>query len=69
LVGHVLLKVLMKNCGIGLKGIKKNFMFHLEMVMTKGLSQFFWECLQMFQKMMDGKFLGGWIQDTMVQYQ
>jgi hypothetical protein len=37
--GPMLLKVWMKNCGIGLKRINKFFMFHLEMVMTKGLNQ------------------------------
>jgi hypothetical protein len=43
--GLVLLKVRMKNCGMGLRGIYKFFMLHLEKVMTKELSQKIWEWL------------------------
>jgi hypothetical protein len=38
-VGSMLLRVRMKNCGTCVEGIFKSFILHLEVVMIEGLSQ------------------------------
>jgi hypothetical protein len=38
-IGSMLLRVRMKNCGIGLEGIFRFFILHLEVVTIEGLSQ------------------------------